>query len=65
MKFKNAPLKPSEEAQGIKFRKYTVIDSGRSYILWLEVRGIQRNTIGKIIEISPTGLKKLTGRALD
>jgi len=60
MKFKNAPLKPSEEDQGIKFLKYTPINDGQSYMMWLEVRGIPRNTKGKIIEISPAGLIKLT-----
>jgi hypothetical protein len=29
-------------------------------MMWLEVRGIPHNTKGKIIEISPSGLKKLT-----
>ena len=60
IKIKNAPLKPTAEAQGLKFIKYTAIDAGRSYIMWLEVRRIPRNTIGKIIKISPSRLKKLT-----
>jgi len=64
-KFKNAPLKPTAEAQGIKFIKYTAIDAGRSYMMWLEVRGIPQKTKGKIIEISQSGLKKLTARELD
>jgi type II secretory pathway pseudopilin PulG len=65
IKFKNAPLKPTAEAQGIKFIKYTEIDAGQSYMMWLEVRGIPQNTRGKIIEISPSGLKKLTGQELN
>jgi hypothetical protein len=65
IKFKNAPLKPTTEAQGIKFIKYTEIDAGQSYMMWLEVRGIPQNTRGKIIEISPSGLKKLTGQELN
>lgn len=65
IKFKNTPLKPTAEAEGLKFIKYTAIDAGRSYKMRLEVRGIPRNTKGKIIEISPSGLKKLTGQELD
>ena len=59
-KFKKAPLKPTAEAQGLKFIKYTAIGAGRSYMMWLEVRGIPQNAKGKIIEISPSGLKKTT-----
>lgn len=65
IKFKNTPLKPTAEAEGLKFIKYTAIDAGRSYKMRLEVRGIPRNIKGKIIEISPSGLKKLTGQELD
>jgi type II secretory pathway pseudopilin PulG len=65
IKFKNEPLKTTAEAEGLKFIKYTAIDAGRSYMMRLEVRGIPRNTRGKIIEISPSGLKKLTGQELD
>jgi len=64
VRFKNAPLKPKAEDAGMKFIKYNDIDAGRSYLMWLEVRGIPRETEGKIIEISPPGLKKLTGREL-
>ena len=65
IRFKNEPLKSTAEAEGMEFINYTAIDAGRSYKMRLEVRGIPRNTKGKIIEISPSGLKKLTGRALD
>ncbi len=65
IKFKNAPLKPSEKDQGIKFLKYIPINDGQSYVMRLEVRGIPKNTKGKIIEISPSGLKKLTGQELN
>jgi type II secretory pathway pseudopilin PulG len=60
IKFKNKPLKSTAEAEGLKFIKYTEIDAGQSYMMRLEVRGIPQNTRGKIIEISPSGLKKLT-----
>ena len=65
IKFKNAPLKSTAEDAGMKFIKYTVIDAGRSYRMRLEVRGIPKDTKGKIIEISPSGLKKLTDRKLN
>jgi len=65
IRFKNAPLNPTAEAAGMKFIKYNSIDSGRSYNMRLEVRGIPLNTKGKVIEISPSGLEKLTGNELD
>lgn len=59
-----APLAFTEETQGMVFLQYQAMDHGKNYILWLEVRGIPQNTRGKIIEISPSGLKKLTAREL-
>jgi hypothetical protein len=60
----NAPLKFTGEAQGMSFRKYKTIDGRRSYFLWLEVRGIPKDTKGKILEISPSGIEKLTAKDL-
>ena len=65
IRFKNAPLKPRSEDAGMKFIKYAVMDSGRSYKMRLAVRGLPQKTKGKIIEISPSGLKKLTGQELN
>jgi len=61
----DVPLKFTAEDQGMKFLKYQTMDGNRSYLLWLEVRGVPKDTQGKILEISPSGVKKLNAGELE
>jgi len=61
----DVPLKSTAEDQGMKFLKYQTMDGNRSYLLWLEVRGVPKDNQGKILEISPSGVKKLKAQDLN
>ena len=56
-----ATLKETENEQGVKLLSYTTSADRTDYTLYIEVIGVPDEKVGKVIEIKPSGIEKLSG----